>query len=55
MEFSQWGKDPQYTGFDEEKLIKIAKSSVEIPDHIKPHSRLERMHIANRLKDIAAN
>ena len=52
MEFSQWGKDPSNTGVDPEVLKNIVKSSVEIPDTVKPHSRLTRMHIAHRLKSI---
>jgi probable 2-oxoglutarate dehydrogenase E1 component DHKTD1 len=36
-------------------LINIVKASVEVPPHIKPHSRLQRMHIANRLKSIEDN
>jgi hypothetical protein len=31
MNFSQWGKEPSTTGYDTEKLIKIAQSSVQIP------------------------
>lgn len=55
MEFSQNGNEPKDTGFDKSKLIEIAKSSVEVPPNIKPHSRLTRMHIANRLKSINDN
>ena len=25
------------TGYDKDKLLSIAKATVEIPDHIKPH------------------
>jgi 2-oxoglutarate dehydrogenase complex dehydrogenase (E1) component-like enzyme len=52
MDFSQWGKDPKDSGVAEETLKTIIKASVEIPEHIKPHQRLQRMHIANRLKSI---
>ena len=37
MAFSQDGKEPEHTGFDREKLVKIAKATVETPDHIEPH------------------
>lgn len=37
MEFSQNGTEPEHTGYDREKLIHIAKSSVEIPATINPH------------------
>ena len=36
-EFSQWGKEPQTTGFDESALKNIVKASVEVPEGIKPH------------------
>ena len=52
VEFSQWGKEPNDTGFQKDALTSIIKASVEIPDSIKPHQRLSRMHIAHRLKSI---
>ena len=55
LEFSQWGKEPADTGFDRDALVNIGKASVEIPSDIKPHQRLQRMHIANRLKGIEDN
>jgi 2-oxoglutarate dehydrogenase complex dehydrogenase (E1) component-like enzyme len=52
MHFSQNGKDPDTTGFCETALTNIIKASVEFPESIKPHNRLQRMHIAHRLKSI---
>jgi hypothetical protein len=37
MDFSQNGRDPAHTGYNKEKLINIAKASVEIPSHVSPH------------------
>jgi len=37
MNFSQWGKEPDQTGFDKDKLIKIAQSSVRIPEGFNVH------------------
>lgn len=52
MKFSQEGQDPSQTGFDQVALTEIVKASVEVPADVRPHSRLQRMHIANRLKSI---
>ena len=51
-EFSQWGKEPEQTGFDQAALQNIVKASVELPEGVKPHQRLQRMHITNRLKSL---
>ena len=53
MQFSQWGNDPKDTGAAKEKLMEIAKASVEIREGVRVHDRLSRMHIANRLKSIS--
>ena len=45
MNFSQWGKEPEHSGFDTDKLTKIAHSSVKIPEGFNVHSRLSRMYI----------
>lgn len=55
MDFSQWGKEPTQTGYDQDTLKSIVKSSVEFPEDVKPHSRIQRMHIANRLKSLEEN
>lgn len=36
-EFSQWGQEPETTGYDESALKSIIKASVEVPEGIKPH------------------
>ena len=50
MEFSQWGKEPMTTGYNLDDLVKIAESSVEIPEGMLIHDKLKRFHIASRLK-----
>jgi 2-oxoglutarate dehydrogenase complex dehydrogenase (E1) component-like enzyme len=40
MQFSQSGNEPAQTGFDQQSLIEIAKSTVDIPQGFKVHSRL---------------
>lgn len=40
MDFSQNGKEPIDTGFNKEKLINIATSSVEVSPGIEAHSRI---------------
>ena len=52
MAFSQDGTEPDQTGYNKEDLTKIIRASVEVPSDVKPHSRLQRMHITNRLKSI---
>ena len=52
MKFSQWGEDPQDTGFDQSKLLEIAKSSVDLPADFNVHPRLKKMFIASRQKTI---
>ena len=52
IKFSQDGSEPSHTGFDQAALTEIVKASVEVPPDVRPHSRLQRMHIANRLKSI---
>ena len=51
-EFSQWGKEPESTGVCETLLSNVVKASVEFPQDVKPHSRIQRMHIASRLKSL---
>jgi len=48
MAFSQDGIEPSETGFDTDKLHKIAQASVEIPASFSIHPRLQKMHISNR-------
>ncbi len=52
MNFSQWGKEPEQSGFDTDKLTKIAHSSVQIPEGFNVHSRLRRMYIDSKLKSL---
>ena len=52
MEFSQWGSEPQSTGYDQSKLLEIAKSTVNIREGFNVHSRLQKMFIEPRLKSI---
>ena len=52
MEFSQWGAEPDQTGYDTEKLIQIGKSTVDLPDSFNVHQRLRKMFIDPRLKSI---
>lgn len=55
MNFSQWGKEPEHTGYDTAKLKEIAKSTVVIPESFNVHSRIKRMFIDARLKSIENN
>ncbi len=52
MNFSQWGKEPEQSGFETDKLTKIAQSSVQIPQGFNVHSRLNRMYIDSKLKSL---
>ena len=52
MQFSQWGSEPSSTGFDTEKLLDIAKSTVDLPSGFNVHPRLKKMFIDSRLKSI---
>ena len=37
MQFSQWGEDPDETGYDEETLRQIGYASVSLPDGFTVH------------------
>ena len=37
MEFSQWGKEPEHTGFDIDKLLRIGKATVTLPEDFNVH------------------
>ncbi len=52
MKFSQWGSEPQQTGYNTDKLKEIAKCTVNIPEGFTVHSRLKRMYIDDRIKCI---
>mmetsp|Transcript_7473 Transcript_7473/g.12631 ORF Transcript_7473/g.12631 Transcript_7473/m.12631 type:complete len:166 (-) Transcript_7473:831-1328(-) len=55
MKLSQFGSEPQSTGYDIEDLKSIALRSVEVPEEFDVHQRLKKMHIANRIKSIGKN
>ena len=55
IDFSQFGKEPEHTGFDVDQLRDFGNKSVELPDDFNVHPRLHKMHISNRLKSIAEN
>lgn len=56
MKFSTFGKEPKTTGYKKEKLIDIARASVEYDEkHFTPHERLQRTHIEARLKLVKNN
>ena len=55
MDFSHFGKEPSETGFEIDHLKFIAKKTVELPEDFNVHPRLQKMHIANRLKSIDNN
>lgn len=55
MDFSQNGVEPTSTGYDIFTLSHIARQSVSLPAGFNVHSRLERMHIANRIQKIDNN
>lgn len=51
MNFSTFGKEPEETGYDLEKLENIAFASIEYKDsQFTPHERLQRTHIDARRK-----
>jgi len=52
IDFSQNGKEPENTGYDSETLKEIGLSSVRRPADFNVHPRLQKMHIANRVKGI---
>jgi probable 2-oxoglutarate dehydrogenase E1 component DHKTD1 len=56
MKFSTFGEEPEYTGYDMEKLVNIAHASVEYNENqFTPHERLQRTHIEARLKLVKNN
>ena len=55
MNFSQWGTEPEHTGYQVDKLKEIVRSTVNIPEGFNVHSRLRRMYIEDRLKSINAD
>lgn len=55
MNFSQWGKEPESTGYDKEILRNIGKSTVHVPSDFNVHSRIDRMFIKPRDKAIDAD
>lgn len=52
MNFSQWGKEPEQTGYETNTLKEMVKATVDIPEGFNVHSRLRRMYIEDRLKSI---
>lgn len=50
MDFSQWGKEPEHTGYDTKKLLDIGRATVDLPSDFNAHDRLKRMFIEPRLK-----
>lgn len=49
---SQHGSEPEHTGYDVDKLKKIGRKTVAIPEGFNVHPRLLKMHISNRLKTL---
>lgn len=54
MVFSQFGSEPQHTGYDSYELLEIARSTCNIPKDFNVHDRLNRMFIQERQKAIEA-
>jgi probable 2-oxoglutarate dehydrogenase E1 component DHKTD1 len=55
MQFSTFGKEPESTGYDLEKLEKISDASVEYPTGtFTPHERIQRTHIDARKKLVSS-
>ena len=52
MQFSQNGSEPSQSGYDPDKLVQIAKATVDLPKDFSVHPRLEKMFISSRLKQI---
>ena len=52
MQFSQWGSEPEQTGYDPAKLINIAKSTIDVPTGFTVHPRLKKMFMDSRMKTI---
>ena len=52
MDFSQYGKEPDHTGYEEAHLREIGLKSVTLPDNFNVHPRLKKMHMSNRIKGI---
>lgn len=52
MDFSQCGKEPEHTGYDEAWLREFALKSVHLPPDFNVHPRLSKMHIANRVASV---
>ena len=51
MKFSTFGKEPEQTGYDKAKLVKIGHASVDYNETtFTPHERLQRTHIEARKK-----
>jgi len=46
------GTDPTQTGFDQAKLVEIAKSTIDLPSDFAVHPRLAKMHMNTRMKTI---
>lgn len=40
MDFSQWGKEPEHTGYDTKKLLDIGRATVDLPSDFNAHDRL---------------
>ena len=52
MQFSQWGTEPSDTGVDNDKLLKIAAASTDLPSNFNVHPRLKKMFIDSREKTV---
>ena len=52
MQFSQWGTEPSDTGVDNDKLMKIAAASTDLPASFNVHPRLKKMFIDARDKTV---
>ena len=52
MDFSQNGREPQHTGYDVDQLKDFALKTVQLPSDFNVHSRLQKMHISNRIASI---
>lgn len=51
MSFSTFGKEPDFTGIDVDRLVEIAYASVEYKENsFEPHERIKRTHIDARKK-----
>ena len=53
MQFSQWGEEPEQTGYDTAELLKIGEATCDIPSDFNLHPRLGKMFFEPRRANLS--